>query len=383
MENGIYFNLPEDDYLAIERLSKSGIKRLRVSPADFWFESWLNLEPQPITPEQERARYMARLIGRAYHAARLEPERFLSTYVRELSQADFAKVEGFIATGTDMKEKLKGLGEKQTGTVAEQAERLKAAGYAGPIWQIELAAWQDALEDGQVTIPGKAYDEIVIDMERIKAVPVCQELLSGGAAEVSVLWDCPETGIPMKARFDYLKADKWVEFKTFANASGKNLNQCIMDAVKYSRYHIDAVSYFQACEIIRSGVLDVIGEASDFQIELIAQILERAAPLDCHFVFQQKGGVPNIFERQFTYFNVPMSTTANEAGAPADRVEAMRELSKQRSAVHVKAAMEIALAKRDFLAYQEIYEPGEPWLPFNPSGEITDDDFPPYWLESL
>ena len=43
--------------------------------------------------------------------------------------------------------------------------------------------------------------------------------------------------------------------------------------------------------------------------------------------------------------------------------------------------MEIAAAKRDFLAYSEIYERGEPWLPFNPSGEITDADFSQYFLE--
>ena len=383
MENGIYFNLPEDEYLAIKRVSKSAIKKLRVSPADFWADSWLNPNKEELTPEQERGRKLAMVVGRAYHAARLEPEKYAATYVRELSKADFADEKGFVSTGTEMKAALKDCGEKMSGNVMEQAERLKAAGHPGKIWQIELAAWEATLKPDQIALPAKIYEEIEEDVRRIKSSPVIHDLLSGGAPEVSVLWNCPETGIPMKARLDYLKSEKWVEFKTFANPSSKNLNQCIMDAVKYNRYYIDAVCYFQTCEVVRSGALHIIGEADDFQRELIASIKESAAPLDCHFVFQQKGGVPNIFEREFVYFNVPMSTTASEAGAPEDRVEAMRELSKRRSAVHVKAAMEIAQAKRDFLAYSEIYEEGEPWLPFNPSGEITDDDFPPYWLESL
>lgn len=392
IKDGIYFRMPEETYLAAERLSKSGIKRLRVSAADYWVESHLNPNPPELTPEQERARFMARLIGRAYHCARLEPDRFAEVYVREITTADFNGQEGFLSSGREIEAELaeRGLPKKfkDDAGVLDQAKRLKAAGYEGPIWHIAEEEWRASVKPGQVVIPAKAYEEIIVDMERIRAVPAVQKLLTGGEPEVSVFWTCPETGIPMKARFDYLKPDRWVEFKTFANSSRKALFQAITDAIRFERYHIDAAAYMEAAEAIRSGVLDVVGEASDAERELIAAIQARPTELACHFVFQQKGGVPNILERAWRFFESPSDDALREleaSGASEEHLERARKMqamsSRHRTVIHTKGRMEIAAAKRDFLAYSEIYERGEPWLPFNPSGEITDADFSQYFLE--
>lgn len=392
-QDGVYFGMPEEVYLAEDRLSKSGIKRMRVSPADYWHESPLNPHPVELTPEQERAWYMARVIGRAYHCARLEPERYAATYVRELSKADLP--EGTLFTGTEMKAWLAEKGLKQTGTVGEQAARIAEADDTVSLWHIAEGAFRSSVKPGQVVIPAKAFDEIAVDMERIRAIPAVRELLTGGAAEVSVFWTCPETGIRMKARFDYLKADRWVEFKTFANSSRKALFQAITDAVRFERYHIDAAAYMEAAEVIRGGfpdkgALPVISGTPD-QVELIRKIQERPVPLGCHFVFQQKGGVPNILERAWRFFEPsPSDEIIRELerdGATVDKLERakrFRELSatpRHPTAIHTKGRMEIKAAKRDWLAYSEIYERGEPWLPFNPSGEITDEDFSSYFLE--
>lgn len=392
IKDGIYFRMPEDEYLAVERLSKSGIKRLRISPADFWHESWLNPKPPALTPEQEARLKAARVIGRAYHCARLEPDRFASIYVRELAKEDMP--EGTLFTATDMKPELKERELKLSGTTEEQAERLAEAGFPREkLWHLAMADWEAALPEGAIKLSSTVFDEIAEDMRRIRTVPAVEELLTGGLPEVSVFWTCPETGIPMKARFDYLKPDRWVEFKTFANANGKNLNQCIMDAVRFNRYHIDAASYLQAAEAMASGELDVEGEATGEEIALANAIREMGGDLDCHIVFQQKGGVPNVLERRFAFYEEDRSDAAiaelERAGASEEhlaRARRFKEIAdgqRHRTAVHTKARMEIAAAKRDFLAYSEIYQPGEPWLPFNPSGEITDADFHPNWLEEL
>lgn len=386
LKDGIYFHMPEETYLAAERLSKSGIKRIRVSPADYWAESHLNPNPPELTPEQERARFMARLIGRAYHCARLEPERYASTYVRELSKADLP--EGTLFTATDMGKWLKEHELKQSGSVAEQAARIAEADASVSLWHIAEKAFRSSVKPGQVVIPAKAFDEITVDMERIRAVPAVHKLLTGGVAEVSVFWTCTETGIPMKARFDYLKPDRWVEFKTFANSSRKALFQAITDAIRFERYHIDAAGYMEAAEAIRSGVLEVIGEAADAERALIMAIQARPVELACHFVFQQKGGVPNILERAWRFFESPSDDAIREmeeSGANAEKLARARNMqamaTRHRTVIHTKGRMEIAAAKRDFLAYSEIYPRGEPWLPFNPSGEITDADFSQYFLE--
>lgn len=395
IKDGIYFRMPEEQYLAAERLSKSGIKRLRVSAADYWVESHLNPNPPELTPEQERSRHMARLIGRAYHCARLEPDRFASIYVREITTADFNGQEGFLSSGREIEAELAERGlpkkSKDDAGVLDQAKRLKAAGYEGPIWHIAEEEWRASVKPGQVVIPAKAYEEIMVDMERIRMVPAVHKLLTGGEPEVSVFWTCPETGIPMKARFDYLKPDRWVEFKTFANSSRKALFQAITDAIRFERYHIDAAGYMEAAEAVRSGVLTIMDEASEAERALISAIQARADPLACNFVFQQKGGVPNILEREWRFFEPTSSETAirelERDGASEERLARARHFQevaksqRQRTAIHTKGRMEIAAAKRDFLAYSEIYERGEPWLPFNPSGEISDMDFSQYWLE--
>lgn len=391
IKDGIYFRMPEETYLAAERLSKSGIKRIRVSPADYWVESPLNPNPPELTPEQERQRYIARLIGRAYHCARLEPDRFAEVYVREITMADFNGREGFLTTGRYIEAELAERGlpkkSKDDAGVLDQAKRLAAAGYEGTIWHIAEEEWRASVKPGQVVIPAKAYDEITVDMERIRMVPAVQKLLTGGEPEVSVFWTCPETGIPMKARFDYLKPDRWVEFKTFANSSRKALNQAITDAIRFERYHIDAAGYMEAAEAIRTGGLAIMDEAADAERDLIEAIQLRELPLGCNFVFQQKGGVPNILERKWRFFEPSPVDELEADGASEEKIAKARRFmevsggQRQRTAIHTKGRMEIAAAKRDFLAYSEIYERGEPWLPFQPSGEITDEDFSSYFLE--
>jgi len=397
MDDGIYFAMPEAEYLALPRLSKSGIKKLRISAADFWASSWLNPNQRVMTPEQERKRQMAMVIGRAYHCARLEPERFAAEYVRELSQSDFAGVEGFLTTGEEMGEALERMGLKKAGKVFDQAQRLVVNGYPAPVWHYELEQWREGLADGQTIMPAATYDEIVADMHTMRLVPEVDDLLSGGFAEVTVLWTCPDTGIPMKSRFDYMKAKAWGEVKTFANKNGKSLNQALLDAVKFNRYYIDAAVYLDAAEMIRGGTLPrhgwPFGDPKEEACAMLDEIVARSQPLDCHFVFQQTGGVPNILERKFELFAPSHSEDAIAAlgadgatGERMERAEAFRARSMTqpaRTAIHIKARLEIAAAKREFLRYSEIYEPGEPWRPWNPSGSITDDDFSSHFLEDL
>lgn len=392
MRDGIYFNLPEETYLAEERLSKSGIKRIRVSPADYWTESHLNPNPPELTPEQERQRHMARLIGRAYHCARLEPDRFASIYVREITTADFNGQDGFLSSGREIEAELAALGLpkkfKEDAGVLDQAKRLKAAGYEGPIWHIAEEEWRASVKPGQVVIPAKAYEEIIVDMDRIRAVPAVHKLLTGGEPEVSVFWTCPETGIPMKARFDYLKPDRWVEFKTFANSSRKALYQAITDAIRFERYHIDAAGYMEAAEAVRSGALAIMDEASTEERELIAAIQARPIPLECDFVFQQKSGVPNLLACPFRFFESPSDDAIRDleaSGATEEKLERARKMqamsSRHRTAIHTKGRMEIAAAKREFLVYSEVYQPGEPWAPIRNVLEISDASFSQYFLE--
>jgi hypothetical protein len=377
--NGVYFGLEFEDYEKIERLSKSRLKQMLISPADFWADSWLNPNPVKLTPEQEKRRKIARLLGKAYHCARLEPDAFHERFVREISQADYANVEGFLGTATAIEAELFERGQpkksKDDDGVLGQARRLAALGYEGPIWHILQAEWE-AERHGRAAIPAEAFDQIEIDMQRIAAVPDVHAALSDGFAEVSILYDCPDTSLPMKARLDYLRGDGWAEFKSFANPSGKPLEQCLLDAIRFNGYYVDVAAYHEAVEAVRiGGVEEFFGDDSGRGAEMLLQIVKSPIPLPHRLIFQQKGGVPNVLSRSLRLFEV---TAEKLAGA-----EYGRQIDTPPTMLMMKARAQIKQAKRTFVAYSEIYARGDPWMPWEPHRDVSDLDFSPHWLETV
>jgi len=372
--DGIYFGLPAEVYHAVPRLSASGLQKLCVSAATFWKGSWLD----PDRPELDEESTKAQVIGKAYHTARLEPHLFDSSYVRELDKKEFPK--GTVFTGVDMGKALEELGEKKSGSVAEQAERLALAGFEKPIWHIAMADWERE-RNGRVPLPAKVYDEVVRDMERIRSNADIAELLSNGEAEVSIFWT-DQHGLKMKARVDYLQAAAWADFKTFDNTRGKVLAQALADAVRYNRYHVQACTYRDAVEAIRLGGLQVQGEATDAQRALVAAIQIRPYELACWYIFQEKGGVPNLVAKEFPFYTVPLSTlVAKPLAKSAEHEAAIEEATKRKSKLHMRARQDVDHAKRAFVLHSQVYEPGQPWFPIDPVGAFDDLDFSDYWLD--
>jgi hypothetical protein len=80
IEDGIYFGLEDKIYHAVEALGSGSIGELLISPGTFWQGSWLDPETEEAEPDEDATK--AQIIGRAYHAARLEPDLFVKQYVR-------------------------------------------------------------------------------------------------------------------------------------------------------------------------------------------------------------------------------------------------------------------------------------------------------------
>lgn len=391
LADGIYFDLPEEIYHDQERLSSSRLQKLAISPATFWAASWLNPDNHkpPVdsdaldddTAKEIEEATKAQILGKAYHVARLEPERFEATYCRELAKADLG--EDAILNARQMAAALKALGEAQSKageSVLEQAKRLRAAGHQGPIWQLALEEWRAGI-GVRIPIKDQFWRPLVKDMERIKANRPIHDLLSGGFAEVSILWTDAH-GLKMKARLDYLKRAAWADFKSFDNSRGIWLDQALANAFRYNRYHIQVATYHEAVEMIRSRALAVRGEASQGQRDLVDAIRLQAEPLEAFFVFQEKSGIPNLIAKRVQLFDIPDTTRVNEAGASEDQRALGREATKRPTGLMQKAQFDIRKAKADFVNYSQIYEPGEPWQPIAPISDMTDLDFSPYWLEN-
>lgn len=377
IEDGIYFDLPAEVYHAIRALGSGSISDLIVSAGTFWRGSWLD----PDRPELDEDATKAQILGKAYHIARLEPERFEETFVREPAKSDFP-AKGLLTSDVAVKAALKDLGEQQTVTgesTEDRCERLLDAGYEGTIWPLVKARW-DKTVAGRIPIPAKFWDDIKVDMDRLRGSGEIAELLTGGFAEVSIIWT-DRYGLRCKARLDYLKPDLWDDFKTFANPNSKVLAQAIADAFRYNRYYTQAVHYRDGVEAMRIGGLQIKGEASDAQRALIAGIQMRPAELDCWYVFQEKGGVPNLIARRFEFFAVPNVREHEIKALVAEgRQDEVRALMTRPTAIHQLARTEIEQAKKTFALYSQVYRPGQPWAPIEPMGTIGDDDFSPFWL---
>lgn len=373
--DGIYFGLPADVYHAVPRLSSSGIQKMCVSPATFWRGSWFD----PDRPEPDAEEKSWQILGRAYHTARLEPHLFESLYVRKLDKAD--ALPGTLFTGTEMGAKLAEMGAAKSGSVAEQADRLADIGFpSNLIWQLVQRDWEEA-RNGRTGLEGKHYDQMITDRDRISQNSEIAPLLTGGEAEVSIFWTDRHV-VKMKCRVDYLVRDWWVDFKTFDNSRGKNLNQALVDAVRYNRYYIQAPVYREGIEAIRVEGLQIVEAQTDDQRALIAHIQMKPAELRCWYVFQEKGGVPNLIAREFPFYDVPISTVFN---APLSKTpehqQRVVDATKHRTLIFHKGEAEALQAKKNFVLYSTVYKPGEPWFPLSGAvGTFQDSDFSDYWL---
>jgi hypothetical protein len=382
--DGIYFDLDDDIYHAVPALGSGSINKLLISPATFWQGSWLDPNRPPLDEDQTAAQ----LLGKVYHTARLEPDKLAQRFIRQPVKSDFP-ADGMITSDAGVKAALKEMGAQQTITgesAEERAERLEDSGYDGTIWPLELARWQrtvSAMDPVPVPIRGDLWDEMLIDMERYQNSPVA-DLTDGGQAEVSVFWT-DEHGLRCKARFDKLLAEHWVDFKTFANPNGKVLDQALADAFRYNRYYCQGVHYGDASEAIRTGGLQIIGEASDEARSLIAAIQIAPRRLGCWYVFQEKGGIPNLLARRFQFFAVDSVQREHEmrimAGDDPVKLQMLHDALGQKTGLYKRGRMEVERAKREFALYAQVYQPGEPWAPIEPMRPFDDEDFSRFWLE--
>ena len=288
MEPGIYFGLPEADYHADKALSNSGIKNMMISPLDYWARSWMN----PAYEEEEKPHFK---IGKAWRKRLLEgSDAFYEEYAVALDKADYPEA---LVTSDDIKAKLKELGEKMTGKKADQIERLVAIDPSIEIWDV-LVENHAEVNDGKILLEPDIVATVEAQASMIEGHPDISRCFTGGYPEVSVFWRDAK-GLPMKARFDYLKPGALVDLKSFSNPLGKPLDRAISGAMASGKYHVQAATYWRALEFaiafIREG--KVFGEADPKWLDLVAQVEDHDRQFV--FVFQQTGIAPNTRARVF------------------------------------------------------------------------------------
>lgn len=283
---GVYFGMPDEEYLAIPALSSSGIKNLRISPLDFWANSrWLN--PAYEEDTESNGDNFAKDLGKAYHKRIVEgKDAFAQCYAPEINAADY---ENILRTVDDMKGWLVDKGLPKTGkTKAELIDRILEHDPTARIW--------DAIEDGyrkehegKSFLPQKYMDKIELAAAMIEKHPELSKAFSGGMPEVTVCWICPDTGAHCKARFDYLKSRAIVDLKTLANKNGLPLRNAVAREIGFRRYHIQAAWYLEAASHIKR--LLIKGDHTNASYDFLKGLMQDH-PKTFLWVFQMKGVAP-------------------------------------------------------------------------------------------
>lgn len=263
---GIYYDLPEDEYFADWSLSASGMKKLRVSPLNYWCN-------HPMNPDFEPEESDALLEGKAWHKRILEgKEAFYRLYAPELDKKDYPDA---LKSGDDLKTYCKANGLKFSGTIAELSALILAddSAMGFRLWHY-ITLDHEKVHAGKTFLPAKTIKQIEMAASTIEANPQLKQMLTGGKSEASIFWIDEETGVRMKRRVDYLKGDFICELKTFANQRNRTPEEAVGNAIAENNYFFDAMFSFNA-----------VPEVSKF-----------------HFLFLQKGNVPHIVMKNFCEF---------------------------------------------------------------------------------
>lgn len=283
-QEGIYFNMPFEEYLEIQCLSSSGIKNLLVCETDFWAKSWMN----PLGGEYDQET-TARLEGRAYHKRILEGSAaFYQAYAADYEDDGDPKM---IRSSDDITAAFKIRGFPSSfKNKKEGAGRLISLDPTARIMCLEEAAHQ-AQYPGREFLSAKLIRYMEFAARLIECDPNINQYFIGGHPEVSVIWYDDDYGAWFKVRFDYLKVGPACDFKTFANIMGKQLEKAVYHAMASHRYNIQAALYLIGNDVGKrlAGAGKVFGYTGD------PKWLETYAKTPCEefrYVFQQKGISP-------------------------------------------------------------------------------------------
>jgi PDDEXK-like uncharacterized protein DUF3799 len=265
-------------YLANPAISASGIRDLRISPLTYWAKS-------PFNPDRENDESEAMSEGSAYHKRILEGrEAFEEAYAPKLDKDDHPDA---LKSGDELRAYCKLHDLKQSGTNGEMSERIRAYDMTQPLW-IYIEAAHGRVHAGCTLLPHKMISRIELAADAIERNPATAALMEGGKPEVSIFWTDEETGVPLKARLDYLGPRGVVDLKTFSNAKGRPLQQAVSYAVADRGYATQAVHYLEAVRV-------ATGEDARF-----------------YFVFQETGAAPNVLVREFARDRIYFDIVAQE-----------------------------------------------------------------------
>jgi hypothetical protein len=272
----------------------------------------------PTWREAENPKSQAfRTIGKAYHCRLLEgAEEYAKRFACVLTPED---CEGALTTTEQIKAAIKGFEQKPVAKVPDTLPDGQAYERAAvkADWIAQLLAIDpdakilDVMERqheqkhaGKSFIPADAWEQIEIAARMVENDPGNKHAFVGGYPEVTLIWYCAETGVPMKARIDRLKLKVIVDLKSI-DVQGRSMDSACARAIANYRYNYQPSVYAEGVKAVRAtiaadGGLVAINFAEHLRqdlasAEMMRWALKWAGETDepkFLFVFQAKGVAP-------------------------------------------------------------------------------------------
>lgn len=235
VEPGIYRGMPAAEYFETPGLSSSAMRDLAVSPLRYWH---LHLNPQRPAPRTSPEMQF----GSALHCAVLEPDAFEDRYCKEVDADEYV---GLLDTVDQMRAFIESKGGKPKGTKkADMIAQVRAIDPDVPILA-ELEKWHKDANIDKVELSLYDWRRVKNAANALLREPQIQRILSeeGGTAEASIFRVCPDTGVLLKGRLDWITAHTILDLKTFSVPRGKSVDEAVSAAIFYEKYHRQARFY--------------------------------------------------------------------------------------------------------------------------------------------
>ena len=290
MKPGIYIDLPEDEYHAVDARGSTDVKGLE-DPTE-----WKYARDHP----EEESESAAKTLGSAIHARILEGRKaFTDQYYLALDkQAEIEK--GALNTVEDLKVWLKKNGENSTGKKDDLIERVLSCDEDVPILDIKIAAHAE-VNAGKVLLKQNQWDKVMSAADWCQQDTMLSKFMEDGTfnlglSEVSVIAE--HDGVPVKARYDHLAHHAIIDLKSFTPFLNKDPVMAIPYAIKKMGYDIQAGHYInmwhKAKELWDAG--QVFGDYPDGYFE---RVFARAEPMWV-WLFVKTVGAPQPYVRGFS-----------------------------------------------------------------------------------
>ena len=242
---GVYFDMPEEEYRSIPALSYSSMKSLEISALQFWHQ-----EISPTRPPKRETDFFD--FGHALHCAVLEPRKFEQFFCREFCY-DYQTLGEPLTKVDEMRDWIRSQGETPSGRKKDDViEHVLSFPNHPPVLDALIKEYNRE-NDGKTILDCETWDRVIRAAEALRSEPKLMSILEEGHAEVSLFWIDPETGVPCKGRIDWLTTFVTLDLKTFTQKIPQSIDYCIAQEIFKRKYYRQAYMYTTARTMLGLG----------------------------------------------------------------------------------------------------------------------------------